>query len=140
MTRHRSFTTAAARRKADPIVWEIDGTEIRLRPSVDLVEIAEAVEQLQAPIEGNSLEGIVKRRTLMVDMIATFVTPEDRDQFAAISGDLDVAVLVEMVQEVTGEYTGTGNPTQPESSSDGSSPTGNSSTAGARPEESTLAL
>lgn len=121
-------------------MWEIDGTEIRLRPSVDLVEIAEAVEQLQAPIEGNSLEGIVKRRTLMVDMIATFVTPEDRDQFAAISGDLDVAVLVEMVQEVTGEYTGTGNPTQPESSSDGSSLTGNSSTAGALLEESTLAL
>lgn len=134
MTRHKSFTTAAARRRLDPIVWEIDGTTIRLRASVDLDEIAEAAESLQAPIENEqSMSGIVARRASLVAVVETFVDPADLDAFRALAPSLDLAMLVEMSRDSIAEYAGLGNSGQDSSSSDGSSPTGPSSTAGALP-------
>ena len=138
MARSRSFETAAARRRSDPIVWTIDGTDIRLRPSVDIGEIAPLVDELQAPVEGNQVKAAVVKKGAMIDTIKTFIEPDDHDKFDTITPDLDMGILLEMVQEVVGEYAGTANPTKRSSSSDGSSTDGKSSTDGAAPETSTL--
>ena len=138
MARSRSFETAAARRRSDPIVWTIDGTDIRLRPSVDLVEIAPLVDELQAPVEGNQVKAAVVKKGAMIDTIKTFIEPDDYDKFDKVTPDLDMGILLEMVQEVVGEYAGTANPTKQSLSSDGSSTDGKSLTDGAAPETSTL--
>jgi hypothetical protein len=139
MTRSRSFTTAAARRRNDPIVWTIDGTDIRLRASVDLAEIAPLVDELQSPAaEGNQVQAAAAKRAALVGTVATFVQEDDRILFTDLAPDLDMGMLVEMVQDLIAEYAGTANPTKPSLSSDGSSPGGESSTDGAQPEASTL--
>lgn len=139
MTRSRSFTTAAARRRSDPIVWTIDGTDIRLRASVDLAEIAPLVDELQSPTpEGNQVLTVAAKRAALVGTVATFVQDDDRTLFTDLAPDLDMGMLVEMVQDLIAEYAGTANPTKRSSSSDGSSPDGESSTDGAQPEASTL--
>jgi hypothetical protein len=140
MTRRKAFTTAAARRRADPIIWTIDETEVRLRAMVDITELGSVVEALQGSEGMDTIAGIAERRRMMIDLIAICVEPDDRDLFHACSDSLDVPLLVEMVQEVMAEYSGAPNPTKPESSSGGSSPTGASSTAGAPAEVSTLPL
>jgi len=137
MARSRSFETAAARRRAEPIVWTIDGADIRLRPSVDLSEIAPLVDELQAPVEGNQVKGAIAKREAMIATVKTFVIEDDHAKFDQVAPDLDMGILLEMVQEVVGEYAGTANPTKRSPSSDGSSEDGKSSTDGAEPEAST---
>lgn len=138
MTRHKAFTTAAARRRANPIIWTIDDTEIRLRPMVDITELGSIVEGLQTVDGMASIAVVGERRDMMIDLITICVEPDDRPLFHSCRDSLDIPILVEMVQEVMAEYTGAPNPTRPESSSDGSSPTGESSTAGAPVVASTL--
>lgn len=139
MTRNRSFTTAAARRRSDPIVWTIDGTDIHLRASVDLAEIAPLVDELQSPAaDGNQVQAAAAKRAALIGTVSTFVDENDRDAFTKIAPDLDMGMLVEMVQDLIAEYAGTGNPTKRSSSSDGSSADGESSTDGVPPEASTL--
>lgn len=131
MTRHKAFTTAAARRSADPIVWTIDDVEVRLKPMVDITELGTIAEELQTDVEQSAIAAVSRRRRLMIDLVAMCVVPDDRDAFLGLSDNLDVTLLVEMVQEVITEYSGAANPTKVDSSSDGSSPTGDSSTDGA---------
>ena len=139
MARSRSFETAAARRRNDPIVWSIDGTDIRLRASVDLSEIAPLIDALQAPSPkgANAVQVAVEKRAAMVDAVTVFIEPDDRDNFAKVQTDLDPQMLADMVQELVTEYAGAANPTKPSLSSDGSDTTGPSSTDGAAPEAST---
>ena len=139
MARSRSFETAAARRRNDPIVWSIDGTDIRLRASVDLSEIAPLIDALQAPSPkgANAVQVAVEKRAAMVDAVTVFIEPDDRDNFAKVQTDLDPQMLADMVQELVTEYAGAANPTKPSLSSDGSNATGPSSTDGAAPEAST---
>ena len=138
MTRQKSFQTAAGRRRQDPIIWNIDGTEINLRPSVDLAEIAPLVEELQAPIPdgANQVEAAVSKRAAMVKTVRTFIDEASRQAFDKVAPDIDMPMLTEMVQDLIAEYAGTANPTKPSSSSDGSPETGPSSTDGAPQEES----
>lgn len=131
MTRQRAFHTAAARRRANPIEFVIDDHVLRLRPSIELSELADLVEALQEPAPEGVSEiraAEAKRRTLL-DLVRTFLEPGAREVFAKVEDDLDFVILTEMVQELVMEYTGQENPTQAQSSSDGSSETGNSSTA-----------
>ena len=133
MTRQRAFTTAAARRRANPIEWVIDGVTIRLKPSVDLLEIADLVDALQAPApEGvNDVKAAQMKRATFIDIVKHFLEPGAYEPFDSVAGDLDFGMLTEMIQELVQEYTGQANPTQEQSSSDGSSETGSSLTAGA---------
>lgn len=134
MTRRKEFTTAAARRKADPIVWVIDGEEIHLRAAVDVTELGGIVETLQQDIDGETgMAAVARRRRLLLDAVELCVVADDVESFRTLSDSLDLAILAEMAQEVVAEYSGAANPTRPSSSSDGSSPTGDSSTAGALP-------
>jgi hypothetical protein len=137
MTRHRAFNTAAARRRANPIVWEIDGKNVALRPSVTLDEIADLVEALQAetPPGMNEIRASEEKRKTLCSVVRTFLEPGAVKVFIEIEEDLDFTILTEMVTELIAEYTGQANPTQASPSSDGSSETGNSLTAGAAVEE-----
>ena len=136
MTRQRAFQTAAARRRANPIEFVIDDTVLRLRPSVELSELADMIEALQAPLPDgmNELRAADDKRRVLLDLVRTFLEPGAHEAFATVENDLDFGILTEMVEELVLEYTGQANPTQAQSSSDGSSETGNSSTATAQPE------
>jgi hypothetical protein len=138
MTRHRSFQTAAARRRAEPIVWEIDDRTVSLRPSVDLADLADLIDLLQEPVpEGlTPMKYAVERRRALIERIEPFVEPHSVATYQEISADLDMTTLGEMIQELIAEYAGTRNPTKPSSSSPGSEETGPSSTAGVPLEES----
>lgn len=137
MSRNRQFTTAAARRRADPIIWTIDEVPLKLRASVDIVEVAVALETLREPVEENSARAVAAKRTAMLGILRTFIEPESHDALEEVSPSLDMALLAEMVRDLAQEYAGTANPTNSASSSDGSSGTGESSTAGALPAGST---
>lgn len=135
MTRHRSFETAAARRRANPIVWEVDGTPIRLRASVDITEVAPLFESLQTPVDEDKsqISATLRRRTDLVATIREFVEEDSHDAFDRVAPDLEIPMLIEMVRDLVEEYVGAKNPTKPADSSAGSSETGASSTAGAEP-------
>jgi hypothetical protein len=133
MTRQRAFQTATARRRANPIEWVIDDVTVRLKPSVDLIEISDLVESLQAdtPEGVSEIKASQIKRETFLDIIRHFLEPDAHDAFASIAPDLDFSMLSEMIQELVEEYTGQANPTQEQSSSGGSPETGSSSTAGA---------
>lgn len=137
MTRQRAFSTAAARRRANPIEWVIDEETIRLRSQVELTELADLLEILQTPFpEGVSeMRAAEDRRVVLLDSIETFLEPGAREAFGRVRNDIDFIIVTEMVQDLIMEYTGQTNPTQQSSSSDGSSETGNSLTAGAELEQ-----
>jgi hypothetical protein len=136
MTRQKSFTTAAARRRANPIEWVIDDQTVRLRSTVDLIEIADAIEALQAPSpEGMSeIRGAEIKRQTLCDVVQTFLEDGAHKVFDAVKDDLDFAVLTEMLEDLIAEYTGQANPTQQSSLLDGSSTTGSNLTAGVEQE------
>jgi len=135
--RERSFQTAAARRRLDPIVWKIDGIEVRLRPSVDLAEIVPMVEALSVQTEGSQVAAATEKRKVLVATVKTFVDQASFPAFDRIADDLDVTMLSEMVQELVQEYAGSPNPTKQQLSSVQSEPTGDTSTDGVVPEMST---
>jgi hypothetical protein len=128
MTRQRAFITATARRRANPIEWVIDDVTIRLRSSVDLIEIADLVEALQSPApEGmNDIAAAHLKRVTFTDIIRHFLEPSSHEAFGTVAPDLDFGMLSEMIQELVQEYTGQINPTQEQSLSTGLSETGNS--------------
>jgi hypothetical protein len=137
MTRQRAFQTAAARRRANPIEWAVDDKIIRLRPSVDLTEIADLVEQLDTPLaEGESvIKAGAQKRQILLAIVSTFIEPASQPHFDEVSTDIDVGMLNEMLEELVAEYTGQANPMQASPSPDGLSVTGSSLTVGAEPAE-----
>ena len=136
MPRQRTFQTAAARRRQNPIEWIIDGKPILLKPTVDLIDIADLIEALTAddPEGESQIRASYEKRKILLEIIETFIEPGSVEQFRAVEPDLDGPLLSEMLEELVAEYTGQ-NPTQAPSSSDGQSATGSSSTDGAPLEE-----
>lgn len=136
MTRQRAFTTAAARRRANPIEWVIDDHTVRLRASVDLTEIADMVEALEQPLPDNvnGIQAGAERKAVLISIVRTFVEPGSHGAFDVVAPDLDAVLLNEMLEDLVTEYTGQANPTQASPSSLGSSTTGPTSTDGAEPE------
>ena len=139
MARMKSFETAAARRRKDPIVWDIDGQQIRLVSALELLDLADLIEALQTPVSENenSLRAAAKKRLVLLDIVTRFIVPESKPAFGEVANDLDIHLLSEMVQDLIEEYSGAKNPTKQSSSSPGSEITGESSTAGVLPEAST---
>lgn len=140
MSRIRSFQTAAARRRQDPIIWDIDGQQIRLVASLELADLADLIEALQADDDSaeNSIRAAVGKRKVLLEIVERFIIEDDRPKFTAVSADLDIHILSQMVQELIGEYSGSTNPTKPSSSLVGLQTDGEISTDGAQPEVSTL--
>lgn len=139
MARTRSFETAAARRRKDPIVWNIDENPIRLVSSMDLLDLADLIDALQTPVgdDESSLKAAAEKRKTLLSIVRRFVVAGDVEAFDGVADDLDIHLLSEMVQDLIQEYAGAKNPTKPQSSADGLSTTGESSTDGVPPEEST---
>ncbi len=142
MTRSRSFQTAAARRRAEPILWEIDDQEIRLRASVGLPDLADLVDLLQEPVpEGMTpMKYAVERRRILIEKMRPFIEKDSIPAYEAVAEDLDIQTVGEMISDLIAEYAGSRNPTKPSSSSPGSEVTGESSTDGVPPEESTPSI
>lgn len=115
--RKKAFETAAARRRKDPIVWTIDGHEIKLRARVAIDELAEAMDELGKEVEGeNGLKIAEAKRHVMLDILRAFAEEESADSIDAVADDLDVGLLDEMLTELIAEYMGASNPTKPSSS------------------------
>jgi hypothetical protein len=140
MTRHKSFETAAARRRRDPITWTIDDVTVRLVASVDLADldvIAEAV--LGGPPDPDMkpmVWGSIRRKNIAA-AIRQFVLVEDEDAWARLEPDLDLPLLTQLGLELVSEYSGQSNPTQGSESLPNSEPAGATSMDGAPVEEST---
>lgn len=136
MTRQKAYTTAAARRRANPIEFVIDDRIIRLKPSADLTEIADIIDEVTRVPEDNSsiVRSAIERKEKMIAMVRSFIMPSSHQDFDDLSVDLDPMILQQMLLDLIMEYTGQVDPTQAPSSSDGSSETGNSSMDGAQPE------
>lgn len=139
MTRQRAYTTAAARRRANPIEFIIDDRTIRLKASADLADIVDLVDELGRPVDDGESEirSAIERRNTMVQLVRSFVQPSSHPDFDEVSPDLDPMILQQILLDLLLEYTGQTDPTQASPSSDGSSETGNSSTDGAEHEAST---
>jgi len=139
MTRQKAYTTAAARRRANPIELLIDDHTIRLRASADLTDIADLIDEISRPVDDGESEirSAIDRKGKMVELVRTFVQPGSQSDFDAVSPDLDPMILQQILLDLIVEYTGQANPTQAPLSSDGSSETGSSSTDGAVQEELT---
>lgn len=138
MARTRSFETAASRRRKDPITWNIDDQSIRLVSSMDLLDLADLIDALQAPTgDESSLKAAAEKRKTLLSIVRKFVMEDDQRSFDSIADDLDIHLLSEMVQDLIQEYSGAKNPTKPQSSADGSQGTGVTSTDGVQPEVST---
>lgn len=134
MARVRQFETAAARRRKDPIVWDIDGREVRLVASLELADLADLIEALQREDDsGNAIRSAAVKRRLLLEIVERFVEPSSVEEFRRITPDLDIHMLNEMVIDLINEYSGAENPTKPSSSSTGSESDGEISMAGAPP-------
>lgn len=138
MPRHKAFETAAGRRRNDPVVWTIDGIDIRLVSAIHIDELADLVDALNAETdETNPIRAAAHKRGQMLEVIRRFINPDDLAAWENVEPDIDTVVLSSMATELILEYSGAANPTRPSSSSAGSEPTGASSTDGAAPEQST---
>jgi hypothetical protein len=113
MTRTKSFETAAARRRKDPIVWTIDGVDVTLRSTMDLAEISPLTTELSKNVspENMTLELASEKRKQMINIVERFLDPGSIDKFRTVSADLDFGLLNEMLTDLIGEYTGAPNPT-----------------------------
>ena len=139
MSRVRSFQTAAARRRNDPIIWDIDGKQIQLVASLELADLADLIEALQTEGDGeNSIRLAAQKRKLLLEIVERFIVPDSHEEFRTVTPDLDIHLLNEMVIDLINEYSGAGNPTKPSSSSTGSVDGGGISADGVQPEGSTL--
>lgn len=114
MTRQKAFQTAAARRRANPIEWQVDEVTIKLKSSMNLTDIAELYEELQAPApEGvNDMVAAEQKRQTLTNIIKMFVEDSSLPYFDQVSDDLDAGILAEMMQDLVQEYTGQANPTE----------------------------
>jgi hypothetical protein len=137
MTRKKAFETAANRRRRDPIVWEIDGVSVRLRASVDMIEMGEILERLKddKPEGMSDISWTADRRAVLEEVLLGFIEPDSHPGWQSVLPDIDFPMMNDMLTELIQEYTGQANPTQEQSSSGGSSTTGDDSTAGVLPAE-----
>jgi len=149
--RQKLYTTAAARRRADPYHIAVDDHEpLRCVDKMDLKDLAGHIARMQEPLpEGmNQVEGAILRLGVLRELIGEFVVGR-RDDGSVIEGsdaerwdqvvslDLDeVLVLRDMMNDLVQEYTGV-DPTRQASSSTGSTPTSTPSMDGAPPAAST---
>lgn len=136
MTRQKAFETAVGRRRKNPIVWIIDEVPVKLRSSVDLIEMGEALESLgdQKPEGMSDMAWASDRMEKIEAVLRGFIEETSLENWDRVVRDIDPPLMNEMLTELIQEYTGQGNPTQGSLSSDGSSPTGRDSMDGERAE------
>lgn len=137
MTRHKSFTTAAARRRADPVVWTIDEHEVRLLPHIDTAAYGGLIMAVTMQPTEEGWSGIMGKQQAILAAMRVCVDPDSLAAWDAALEVVEPALIGELAQEMIAEFSGAPDPTLPSSSVSGSSATGASSTGGALPEAST---
>ncbi len=153
--RNQSFQTAARRRGGQPISVTIEHTIVndetgdvsdidvvlRVDPLLDIVRAGAVFGAF-----GASLSGLNDADVEVTDKLATLeaevpklrramrdcFVPHDRQKWDEVGPGVDVMTLGSIIRYIVRELSGA-DPTRPESSSDGSAPTGPASTAGALP-------
>lgn len=146
MTRRREFQTASARRRLEPIVWVIDGIDFKLRDDLVITDVAALADALTSArnIIGDANEAdpvaLLKATQQLVDSLIAPMTEllesDVRGAWPAVARQLDPTDLMAMVFDLVEEVTGR-NPTSGSGSSPASPPSGEASTDGAQPVEST---
>jgi hypothetical protein len=137
MTRQkRAYTSAAARRKADPLIITLDGVDVQMVDVKDLGDLAPLIEALTDPTAAvpvttaGKIAKAAEDRNKLAEVAREFVLPRCYEDFDKVSPNLDAALLGDLIRDLMQEYTGV-DPTLPESSSGSSTPTGTPSTPGA---------
>lgn len=140
MTRHKTFETAAARRRRDPITWTIDDVTVRLVSTVDLADLQIIADAIMSGPDDPDMKPMIwgsQRRKNIAAAVRRFVLVEDEAHWDALEPDLDLNMLIRMGLDLVTEYSGQESPTSGSESSPNSEPVGSTSTAGAPVEEST---
>jgi hypothetical protein len=120
-------------------ILEIQGVEYRLQP-FGMRAFKESLERSKEADRLRSLEGAERTQgtyDLSVDLIVNAVHPDDREKIAKHIDRSVPPILVSQIAAAIMRGLTDVDPTQPTSSSDGSSETGPDSTDGASVEEST---
>lgn len=121
---------------------EIQGIEYRLQP-FGMKAFRESMKRAQEAEKLREMEGADRTGAtydLSIDLILNAVHPDDRDQLAVHIDDSVSPVLVSQIAAAIMRGLTDVDPTQPTSSSDGSTETGPDSTDGASDAESTLPI
>lgn len=148
----QSFQTAAFRRRGKPLMCQIehtkyndDGTSedvtvtLRVDPLLDAVRLGATLGPVGAALTtlgddkvalDEKVRIIEREQPVIADAIRACLVPPSRVEWDAIKGEVDIAVLSQLVQWITRELSGL-DPTQPSESSAGSDGTGSGSTDGA---------
>jgi len=146
MPRHFAIETAYARNLADPLTFDIDSASFRVDPSLDVGRVAVLFDRFQDGLAtlGDETTAMTARVELMarkrvegVTALTACVVEEQREEAATFSERLSLVEMSNLITWLLSEVSGQATPTQQASSSDGSSPDGSSSTAGALPVAST---
>ncbi len=121
---------------------EIQGIEYRLQP-FGMKAFRESMKRAQEAEKLREMEGADRTGAtydLSIDLILNAVHPDDRDQLAVHIDDSVSPVLVSQIAAAIMRGLTDVDPTQPTSSSDGSTETGPDSTDGASDVGSTLPI
>jgi hypothetical protein len=120
-------------------ILEIQGVEYRLQP-FGMRAFKESMERSREADKLRNMEGTERTEgtyALSVDLIVNAVHPDDQERVAQHIEDSVPPVLVSQIAAAIMRGLTDVDPTQPTSSSDGSSETGDDGTAGVSDEEST---
>jgi len=145
MPRNLALSTAYARAIADPLTITIDEDTFTIDPTLDVTRCAMLFAQFQ-----DGLDSVGDKDIPLADRVVTMeakkheglaalaqcMVEEDRQRFTDIGSHVDIKTLSQLVAWVLSEVSGM-DPTQPESSGAGSSPTTTTSTDGAPLTDST---
>jgi hypothetical protein len=139
--RRKEFTTATARRLADPIVWAIDGEDVIVNPDLEIGDLGPVMEIATSVdftgVEGRALvDAIAAKHAELAGALRGCVSDGTREVWDRVGKRLDLMQLVEMSTDLVAEATGK-DPSSLPASSPGSPTRGQTSTAGALPEAST---
>ncbi len=118
-------------------ILEIQGIEYRLQP-FGMRAFKESMERSKEVGKIAAMEGAERTEStyaLSVDLIVNAVHPDDRERVAQHLDDSVSPILVSQIAAAIMRGLSDVDPTQPTSSSDGSSETGDGSTDGASVEE-----
>lgn len=137
----KAFQSAAARRRAVPPEWDVDGETLFLLPKADVAQLAPALDELNRPAPPGQtgiemFAATEAKLAVLRDVIGTFIREDCQDGWERVREDQDVLTLTGMVNAIVAEYTGV-DPTLRASSSTPSPENGDTFVDGAQAVEST---
>jgi len=122
MSRVKSYQTAAARRKEDPLVLEIDGVALRCVPVIDIVDLAPIVDAMDRTEVGEGESVKIGKAAEQIknlrELLARYIVEEDQPAYWLVVKTMSPSEVSGIIKDLMEEYAGAENPTLPKSSSD----------------------